>query len=326
MYTITTEDPRSPEASILIDALSATLTELTGDSGRSSFDPTDVQGDRARFVVARTRDGVPVGCGAFRPMGDSIAEIKRMYAVSGTFGVGSAVLAHLESEAKILGFTQLWLETRLVNERAISFYERHGYSRIANFGKYIGRSEAVCFGKSLVFQPPPITLRPPSINDLAELMAFEFENRAYFEQRINARPASYYSGVGVEAAIQQAIDDANNDKAYQFLVRDTTGELVGRVNLSRIRRKHFHSADLGYRVAEAHTGKGVAKQSVKSVIEIAFNTLNLQRVEAVTMITNYGSIAVLKFNGFDQFGLSQQSFELGGTWHDSLHFDCRRDR
>jgi ribosomal-protein-alanine N-acetyltransferase len=186
--------------------------------------------------------------------------------------------------------------------------------------------EAVCFGKSLVFQPPLITLQPPSLSDLPELMAFEFENRNYFEQRINARPASYYSRVGVEAAIQQAIDDSSKDKTYQFLVRDTSGQLVGRVNLTRIRRDHFHSADLGYRVAEAHTGKGVAKQSVKSVLEIAFRTLDLQRVEAVTTTSNLGSLAVLKFNGFEQFGLSQQSFELGGVWHDSLHFDCRRNR
>ena len=41
------------------------------------------------------------------------------------------------------------LETRRVNSRAIAFYERSGYGRIAAYGRYIGRPDAVCFGKRL---------------------------------------------------------------------------------------------------------------------------------------------------------------------------------
>jgi len=149
MYTIASEDPESPEAGLLLEALSRTLARITGDSGKSSFDPEDVRGNRARFVVARSKTGEPVGCGAFRPIGQSIAEVKRMYASPGTTGVGSFVLSHLESEAKSLGYSQLWLETRLINERAVSFYERRGYTRIPNFGKYIGNAEAACYAKTL---------------------------------------------------------------------------------------------------------------------------------------------------------------------------------
>ena len=150
MYTITSEDPTSPVATQLIDALSETLAKITGDSGKSSFDPNDVRGSRARFVVARTSTGMPVGCGAFRAVEESTAELKRMYAMPGTSGVGSAVLAHLENEARMLGYSQLWLETRLVNQRAVSFYEKRVYSRIPNFGKYVGKVEAVCFAKKLL--------------------------------------------------------------------------------------------------------------------------------------------------------------------------------
>lgn len=48
-----------------------------------------------------------------------------------------------------MGYTEFWLETRSVNARAVSFYERRGYRKIPNFGKYIGRQEAVCLGKPL---------------------------------------------------------------------------------------------------------------------------------------------------------------------------------
>jgi GNAT superfamily N-acetyltransferase len=149
MYLISAEDPETPEASMLIELLSDTLASITGDSGRSSFDPNDVRGPCSLFVVARNASGKPVGCGAFRPLDQHIAEIKRMFAVPGTRGVGAALLETLECEAVRLGFSQVWLETRLVNHRAVRFYEAHGYKRIPNFGKYIGRDEAVCFAKTL---------------------------------------------------------------------------------------------------------------------------------------------------------------------------------
>lgn len=145
-----TVDLEHAEARVLLDELSATLQAITGDSGRSSFAADDVRGPRSRFVVARDGAGVPVGCGALRPLQDGVAELKRMYARPGTQGVGASVLAHLESSARELGYRTVWLETRAANTRAVSFYERHGYRRIDNFGRYVGNAAAVCFGKELL--------------------------------------------------------------------------------------------------------------------------------------------------------------------------------
>jgi ribosomal protein S18 acetylase RimI-like enzyme len=78
-----------------------------------------------------------------------VAEVKRMFARPGQAGVGSAVLAYLEGEAAALGYRALWLETRLVNTRAVRFYEARGYARIPNYGRYAGRPEAACFEKRL---------------------------------------------------------------------------------------------------------------------------------------------------------------------------------
>ncbi|MGX9944513.1 GNAT family N-acetyltransferase [Bradyrhizobium sp. BTAi1] len=58
-------------------------------------------------------------------------------------------MKHLEAAALGFGYHAIWLETRRVNARAVAFYERHGYRRIPNFGKYAGRPEAVCFEKRL---------------------------------------------------------------------------------------------------------------------------------------------------------------------------------
>ena len=147
--TVEAASPLDPEASALLDELSATLAGITGSSGRNSFDLADVDQVGALFVLARDTAGRAVGCGAFRPLEPGVCEIKRMYAAPGSRGVGAAMLAYLEQAARDLGYVQAWLETRLVNTRAVRFYERNGYARIANYGKYAGRAEAACFAKPL---------------------------------------------------------------------------------------------------------------------------------------------------------------------------------
>lgn len=166
-----------------------------------------------------------------------------------------------------------------------------------------------------------ITLAAPGHGHIEALLAFELANRAFFEATINARPASYYSREGVGLAVAQAMADAYADTGYQYLALDAAGEIIGRVNLSAVKRAHFHSAVLGYRIGEQHGGKGHAGEAVRQVLQLAFGTLRLMRIEADCRIDNLASKRVLERNGFVQFGHSRRSFELGGVWHDRLHFE-----
>ncbi|RZI57568.1 MAG: N-acetyltransferase [Rubrivivax sp.] len=168
-----------------------------------------------------------------------------------------------------------------------------------------------------------LNLHPVSERDLSDLRRFEVGNRAFFEAHINARPASYYEDGGIESAIATARREAEADTGHQFLIRDIAGALVGRINLSQIKRKHYHSCELGYRIAESENGKGYAKEAVRLVLEKAFGELGLIRVEAKARVGNAGSIKVLQRNGFTEFGRSTRSFQLDGEWEDMLFFECR---
>jgi len=140
--------PEDPDAVLLIEELSATLAEITGDSGKNSFANADVDEPRAIFLLAKSGDAA-IGCGALRRIDDSTCELKRMYVKTKRSGIGSRLLSQLEREARNLGYARIWLETRKVNTRAVSFYLKHGYVPISNFGKYVGNSAAVCFEKKL---------------------------------------------------------------------------------------------------------------------------------------------------------------------------------
>lgn len=150
---------------------------------------------------------------------------------------------------------------------------------------------------------------------------FEVENRDFFERSVNARTAGYYSITGVTAAIKLASDERRKDEAYQFLIKNEVEKIVGRLNLTRVRRTHFHSAELGYRVAQAECGKGYARVAVGQALSLAFEEKKLMRIEAVARPENVGSVSVLLRNGFAEFGRSLRSFELAGTWYDRLYFE-----
>jgi len=152
MFAIAPADPDNAESRALLAELGAALAAMTGSDGAASFDAADVRGERACFLVARAADGELAGCGALRPLGGDVAELKRMYARPRS-GAGRCLLDALERQAAAFGYAQVWLETRKLNTRAVAFYEKHGYCVIPNYGKYVGRDDAICLGKTLNINP-----------------------------------------------------------------------------------------------------------------------------------------------------------------------------
>jgi GNAT superfamily N-acetyltransferase len=146
--TILTVNPNDKKAFEITEELSANLLLRFGSSGKNSF--TEWQSDNAKFVfvIAELNNQI-IGCGAFRPIDENTAEIKRMYSKLPQKKIGTTILTFLEQKAKNIGFTNLILETRVKNHEAVQFYTKHDYQVIPNYGKYTNRPEAICFGKSL---------------------------------------------------------------------------------------------------------------------------------------------------------------------------------
>jgi putative acetyltransferase len=123
-------------AKLLIAELDAVLGALYEPHQRHGLSLDQVFRPNVRFFVARL-DGEAVGCGALA-LFDGYAEVKRMYtreAARGQ-GVGTALLARLEEEARNAGKPLLRLETGTYQTAAIGLYERFGFQCCAAFGHY----------------------------------------------------------------------------------------------------------------------------------------------------------------------------------------------
>lgn len=133
----------------LVDLLDIELAEKDGKD--YTFYTQYNKIDLLEHCVLVYMNNSEVGCGAFREMENSIIEIKRMYTIPDHRGKGiaSLVLSELEKWAKELGISQCILETGKRQHEAISLYKKRGYSRITNYGPYIGIENSICLKKLL---------------------------------------------------------------------------------------------------------------------------------------------------------------------------------
>jgi GNAT superfamily N-acetyltransferase len=92
-----------------------------------------------------------VACGAWQPLEDGVAEIKRMFVRPAYRGQGIArqLIVALEEEALAAGRPILRLETGTYLPAALHLYRSAGYHPIPVFGEYVGNPFSVCFEKRL---------------------------------------------------------------------------------------------------------------------------------------------------------------------------------
>ncbi|ERI91402.1 acetyltransferase, GNAT family [Clostridiales bacterium oral taxon 876 str. F0540] len=158
-------------------------------------------------------------------------------------------------------------------------------------------------------------------SDAQELFDFEFKNRAFFERVGFPRGDNYYELNSFNTIIKGLIEEQEKGLAYNYLIKNHSGMILGRVNLLSIERGIFNKAELGYRMGEEHQGKGFATSAVKLILEEAVNKHKLHRIEAGTSPSNIGSQIVLIKNGFQFTGRNSKYIYKNGEWCDSIFFE-----
>lgn len=149
-FLVRATDPRCPEATELMRRLTIELAARYQEDCSGNFVPEDVLVPGSGFVLGWLGNR-PVACGAFRPLGPGIAEIKRMYVEPEwrNRGFGRRLLADLEGRARQARYARIWLETGVLQPEAIHMYEAVGYRQIERYGIYEDNVHSVCFEKVL---------------------------------------------------------------------------------------------------------------------------------------------------------------------------------
>ncbi len=126
----------TPEATKLLAELDQILGAAYEVDQRHAVSVEELFQPAIRFFIARL-NGEAVGCGGVALFGD-YAEVKRMYTreAARRRGVGKALLACIELEARKAAIRVLRLETGVHQTAAIGLYEGWGFRRREPFGHY----------------------------------------------------------------------------------------------------------------------------------------------------------------------------------------------
>jgi ribosomal-protein-alanine N-acetyltransferase len=155
----------------------------------------------------------------------------------------------------------------------------------------------------------PVTLEPLSAAHADAVLAFELANRDYFASWILDRGDEYFTNFASRHAALLA-EQAAGVCRFHVLV-DDSGAVVGRVNLVDLENG---SAELGYRIAEQWTGKGLATAAVRALIGIAATEYGLTALSAGASNHNHASQAVLVRAGFRPVGATNPSTGPGTAY------------
>ena len=126
------------------------------------------------------------------------------------------------------------------------------------------------------------------------VLDFELANRAYFAATIGDRGDDWFAHFADRHRSLLEAQNAGTDHFHVLVEPD--GSVVGRVNLFEVAGG---SAELGYRIAEHATGRGLATAAVRRVAGLAAS-YGLSTLRAGTNVGNRASQRVLEKAGFTE--------------------------
>jgi [ribosomal protein S5]-alanine N-acetyltransferase len=160
-------------------------------------------------------------------------------------------------------------------------------------------------------------LRRLCADHAAAVFAFEVENRAYFAAAVSDRGDEFYEKFTEHFDTLLAEQETGACAFHVLLAED--GSVLGRFNLYDL---DHGAADLGYRVAQHASGRGLATATVKQLCRLASTRYGLGTLRAAVASTNSASRRVLEKAGFVAVGAAAPS-HLGGKQGTSYERDLR---
>ena len=155
----------------------------------------------------------------------------------------------------------------------------------------------------------PVHLERPSLRREREYLAAVRRSRDLHR--------GFVSCAAVQSEYRQYLKRArrSNQESY-FVVSTESDDLVGVINLNDIVRYSQQSARLGYYGFVPHAGKGWMRAGLALVLEQAFGTLRLHRLEANIQRENRRSIGLIRGLGFRREGIARGYLKIGRRWQD----------
>ncbi|GAA5647769.1 GNAT family N-acetyltransferase [Vibrio proteolyticus] len=158
------------------------------------------------------------------------------------------------------------------------------------------------------FAPRYLELVNTQRDYLAQWLAWptKAHNEAFFASFIRNAVKDYADGNSMVCAI-----------IYQ-------GEVVGNCSFNRLYHD-LKKAEVGYWLSESHQGKGIMTRVVKTLIDIAFSELHMEKVELSAAVNNTASRAVAERCGMQLEAVLSHQEKIGERILDHAIYSVTRN-
>jgi ribosomal-protein-alanine N-acetyltransferase len=160
---------------------------------------------------------------------------------------------------------------------------------------------------------PRLVLRPLRDEDAHELFAIwsDADTMRYF-----SFPAMTCPEQATDRVARKLRTSANGQDLICVLELRATGEVLGDCALFHA-DEQCRRAEIGFSLQRKHWGSGYMSEAASALIEHAFSTLNLRRIEADIDPRNVASASLLERLGFVREGLLRDRWIVGDEVSDS---------
>lgn len=146
-------------------------------------------------------------------------------------------------------------------------------------------------------------IRAWTLNDAIDLAAI-INNKKITDNLRDGIPFPYTEKDAIEF-ITAALS-APKDSQYAWTI-DIDGKAIGSIGIFRKDNIHFRTAEMGYYIAEAYWGQGVATNAVQEACAYVFKHTDIIRIFAEPFTCNIASCRVLEKSGFVLEGVLKQN-------------------
>lgn len=125
----------------------------------------------------------------------------------------------------------------------------------------------------------------------------------------------------IEAAIKVLNEDLESDAKGNSMCWAVClkgqDKMIGKCILFQFSQQN-RRAEIGYLLNRDYWRQGLMQQALEAIIDFAFHTLDLHRIEADVDTENTGSLGMLKKLGFKREGLFKERWFVYNEWQDSV--------
>lgn len=155
-------------------------------------------------------------------------------------------------------------------------------------------------------------LRPVAVTDAPALFSLIDKQRSYLRQWLPFIDSSLEVR-DTELFLQYVSAKGNtHDKVFVIMYQH---EVSGLISFKAVDYQH-RKLEIGYYLSEQQQGKGIMRRSCQALVNYAFETMGMNRIQIKVGIGNFRSSNIPQKLGFKLEGVQHESEFLNGRFHD----------